>query len=260
MNRPFLPSRRSGFTLVELLVVIAIIGLLAAILFPVFGRARENARRSVCLSNLKQIGLGLMQYVQDYDEYYPYGNFGCSTCTSSQGESWRLAIYSYVKSKQVFVCPSNPNNKSAARYDGTSPNAELQAMFPDLPSFRVSYAANAFFANSLGTQPPLGGANGDPAHKLSAMASPSTLYLAGESLSIYDYVRVDQTATSAGSDQPWTFGHMQTTNVLFADGHAKVMKWAQTCISPYSWRMDGGACNATLNSHLLSYDDYYSNS
>src|SRR4028118_1774787 len=62
---------RSGFTLIELLVVIAIIGILASILFPVFARARENARRSSCQSNLKQIGLGILQYTQDYDEKLP---------------------------------------------------------------------------------------------------------------------------------------------------------------------------------------------
>src|SRR6185436_12145569 len=64
---------RSGFSLIELLVVIAIIAILAAILFPVFGRARENARRSSCQSNLKQIGLGVAQYLQDYDERLPSG-------------------------------------------------------------------------------------------------------------------------------------------------------------------------------------------
>src|SRR5438093_9492423 len=64
-------SDRSGFTLIELLVVIAIIAILAAILFPVFGRARENARRSSCQSNLKQLSLGMLQYTQDYDERFP---------------------------------------------------------------------------------------------------------------------------------------------------------------------------------------------
>src|SRR5580658_8541822 len=61
-------NRKAGFTLIELLVVVAIIALLAAILFPVFARARENARRASCQSNLKQIGMGLLQYAQDYDD------------------------------------------------------------------------------------------------------------------------------------------------------------------------------------------------
>ena len=64
-------ARRSGFTLIELLVVIAIIAILAAILFPVFARARESARRTSCISNLKQLALGTMMYAQDYDETYP---------------------------------------------------------------------------------------------------------------------------------------------------------------------------------------------
>jgi prepilin-type N-terminal cleavage/methylation domain-containing protein len=71
MHRQTKRSAGSGFTLIELLVVIAIIAILAAILFPVFARARENARRASCASNLKQISLGLMQYSQDYDERFP---------------------------------------------------------------------------------------------------------------------------------------------------------------------------------------------
>jgi prepilin-type N-terminal cleavage/methylation domain-containing protein len=71
MPQFFSSKSHSAFTLIELLVVIAIIAMLAAILFPVFGRARENARRSSCQSNLKQIGLGIMQYTQDYDERLP---------------------------------------------------------------------------------------------------------------------------------------------------------------------------------------------
>ncbi|HEX8550734.1 MAG TPA: DUF1559 domain-containing protein [Abditibacteriaceae bacterium] len=90
--------RVSGFTLIELLVVIAIIAILAAILFPVFARARENARRSSCQSNLKQIALGVAQYTQDSDEKYPG--------TPESGKTWVDQLQPYLKSKQIFVCPS----------------------------------------------------------------------------------------------------------------------------------------------------------
>ncbi len=91
-------SRKNGFTLIELLVVIAIISILAAILFPVFARARENARRASCLSNLKQMGIGIMMYTQDYDEMYPD-----STTTEMV---WMYAVQPYVKNYNVW------------RYDG----------------------------------------------------------------------------------------------------------------------------------------------
>ncbi|BCM91274.1 hypothetical protein IAD21_03140 [Abditibacteriota bacterium] len=98
--------KRSAFTLIELLVVIAIIAILAAILFPVFARARENARRSSCQSNLKQIGLGIMQYTQDYDEKMPRAWYN-STGGGFPGDyKWMDVVYPYIKSEQLFVCPS----------------------------------------------------------------------------------------------------------------------------------------------------------
>jgi len=87
-----------GFTLIELLVVIAIIAILAAILFPVFARARENARKSSCQSNMKQLGIGFSMYVQDYDERFPAVRQGPG--------GWSYNIQPYVKDWDVFVCPS----------------------------------------------------------------------------------------------------------------------------------------------------------
>jgi len=127
------PTRR-GFTLIELLVVIAIIAILAAILFPVFARARENARKSNCQSNLKQISLGILQYAQDYDETLP-GAYCNSQQTSGgtiavgpvsgwggAGRWWSCfdVIDPYMKNKGVYRCPSST---SAVGY-----NANNQAM------------------------------------------------------------------------------------------------------------------------------------
>ncbi|HEY3333319.1 MAG TPA: DUF1559 domain-containing protein [Capsulimonadaceae bacterium] len=94
--------KRAGFTLIELLVVIAIIAILAAILFPVFAQAREKARATACLSNLKQIGLAVTQYEQDYDEAVPCGTNGWGS-----GLGWASMVYPYVKSTAVFLCPSD---------------------------------------------------------------------------------------------------------------------------------------------------------
>lgn len=94
--------RRKGFTLIELLVVIAIIAILAAILFPVFAKARENARKANCLSNLKQIGTGMLQYAQDYDEFLPAGDRTAQVW-------WYDIVQPYIKNRDVYRCPSRPD-------------------------------------------------------------------------------------------------------------------------------------------------------
>ncbi|PQV62918.1 hypothetical protein B1R32_11815 [Abditibacterium utsteinense] len=114
---------KSAFTLIELLVVIAIIAILAAILFPVFGRARENARRASCQSNLKQIMLGYMQYTQDYDEKVP--------AAFSYASGWYNKMYPYIKSTQIFKCPSDSSDIVAVNSNLITPNG-----------YRVSYAYN----------------------------------------------------------------------------------------------------------------------
>ena len=110
---------RRGFTLIELLVVIAIIAILAAILFPVFAKVREKARQASCMSNMKQQGLAILQYTQDYDELmpqatvdysgsWPTGTFWTAPSTSSvSGTQWANAIQPYLKSYAVYTCPSS---------------------------------------------------------------------------------------------------------------------------------------------------------
>lgn len=104
--------KRNGFTLIELLVVIAIIAILAAILFPVFAQAREKAKQSACLSNMKQMGLALRLYADDYDGGYP-AVYDDESDTNQDGrldrQVWADKIFPYTKSRNIFACPSKQN-------------------------------------------------------------------------------------------------------------------------------------------------------
>jgi prepilin-type N-terminal cleavage/methylation domain-containing protein len=106
MKRVICEPDRKGFTLIELLVVVAILALLAAILFPVFSRARENGKRASCQSNLKQIGLGILQYVQDYDERMPFVLIGATPSGTASGR-WIHTVQPYFKSYALLRCPSH---------------------------------------------------------------------------------------------------------------------------------------------------------
>lgn len=149
--RTFFGCRRGtrGFTLIELLVVIAIIAILAAILFPVFAQAREAARKSSCLSNMKQLGTAVMMYVQDYDETYPqayyYKNNTATTNGSSSGGyvTWTVTISPYIKNVGLFVCPSDANRGLAPDNPPCNPYTDTATPGCEAQVPRLSYLPNS---------------------------------------------------------------------------------------------------------------------
>ena len=214
-------KKRQGFTLIELLVVIAIIALLAAILFPVFSRARENARKTSCSNNVKQLMVGVTQYIQDYDECFPLRD---------GGGNWPVKLQPYVKSTQVFQCPSDTRKESM----GTAPN-----------DFHTSYIANSATATPATAYGLFGRAE---ALAIADLVKPSETVCitdsgyAGQSAAPYinrsvptstAYLLVPGNAsvTWANNASPPTGAyagpadrHLDTVNVGFADGHVKSMK------------------------------------
>jgi prepilin-type N-terminal cleavage/methylation domain-containing protein len=125
MKRHSATARKSsGFTLIELLVVIAIIAILAAILFPVFAQAREKARQTSCLSNLKQVGLGLQMYCQDYDENMILNTRYYDTTSGDNHGMWAMSVQAYIKNTLIFSCPSGSNKDVRSIFSnqrGTTP-------------------------------------------------------------------------------------------------------------------------------------------
>lgn len=208
-------SRRKGFTLIELLVVIAIIAILAAILFPVFAKAREAARKTSCLNNLKQIGIAVMAYTQDYDEVYPYDSYARNGSTTNLNFPandlfhYPGRIQPYIKNFNVYQCPSS------------SPAATPANMM-------FGYWSNgAIFASATNTGQPM-----------AAVTAPADVVMAYDPLDKLNRQTIvmrphwnnSTTLTDSGSFNTLVNGdyrngpHNDVMNVLYADGHCKALK------------------------------------
>jgi prepilin-type N-terminal cleavage/methylation domain-containing protein/prepilin-type processing-associated H-X9-DG protein len=228
LQRPL--SSRRGFTLIELLVVIAIIAILAAILFPVFAQAREAARRTSCLSNMRQMGNALNMYLQDYDETFHKGKgiivpamngFGAATAADPiEGwENWPWFYGPYVKNVGIFDCPSSPdtttdltktdwtndgnygyNYSGLTRDDGTPPRTLAEITEP---------ASVFVFFDS-----------GDPQVRAGTNDYPGLL----EELDLNLTCDANQWASYS---KECALRHGGRANMTFADGHAKNISWTE---------------------------------
>ncbi len=198
---------RKGFTLIELLVVIAIIAILAAILFPVFARAREKARQANCGSNMKQLGLAAAMYAQDYDELIVYEDldYNGSGAEDAGDATWRGMLFPYVKNVGVFVCPSK---RLTSAFDGSYNDYGQNG----------GYAINVAHWVSGAPTPPFG----------QALAS------VGDASSVIIFMESDGTHEVGNTDglnprgwvptAAWAKRHNDGCNYTFIDGHVKWLK------------------------------------
>ena len=244
-------DRNSAFTLIELLVVIAIIAILAAILFPVFARARENARRSSCQSNLKQIALGALQYSQDYDErLLPYALRVQSTNNSTAFIPlyWGDIIQPYVKSIQILDCPSGdgtPQMRPAASLPKALCVSDTDGACSGLDKPGYEYGMNVFEHSSAtgpATYSSPGSSAPDPLNgvsmNLAQLTKPSQTIWFADSLRVRPglstppaALRNTLTVTQARVETMVDSRHLEGFNAAFLDGHVKWLRTDQAEVS-----------------------------
>ncbi len=212
-------SASQGFTLIELLVVIAIIAILAAILFPVFAQARDKARQTLCLSNLKQIAMATSMYVQDNDETYPISAF----VTTQNGSPCYMGIdrtlWPYTKSLAIWRCPTDPTAIDIQA--GVVATFHMPLCLVGGPGAsddgKVSYLVNQSVITIGSPNPLYGGPYGPPVTRQAAIQYPV------ETAVVYD-ASLSGLAAGCAFDSLLDPRHRGMVNATWADGHAKVVK------------------------------------